>query len=142
MCLVKANGGLAMKSWFGVLFFGASLLMSPLATASWTQGKILRVLAIENDGWFVDMDPASQTGGATPACAAGAGGGASAFRYVVKASSAGGKAMIASLLAAFHTDKTVYIVGRGEFPGNFPGPGEICNVWNNTETVNYVSVFK
>lgn len=125
-----------MKMPFNAILMSVAMLMPSVAAASVYNGKIARILAVEGDAFLVYVESAPI--GTVPAC--GATGTTTLKRYAVQASSPGGRATIASLMLAFSMDKTVFIAGRGEFP-SIPAD-QMCNVYPDTETLNYVDIAK
>ena len=95
--------------------------MPPSAFAGSVSGaKIISVLAAEADAFFITVNLPNV---GSPGCAVVPG------RWVVRTSTASGKAMIATALSAMALNQTVYIYGKG-----------VCEVWGDTETINYLIV--
>jgi hypothetical protein len=59
--------------------------------------------------------------------------------FVLDASTAGGRVLANTILAAQVTKAKVTIAGRGQWPIQYPGP-QASNVWGGIETVNYVDL--
>jgi len=63
--------------------------------------------------------------------------GAANPRFAIDPSTPGGKAILATVFFAQAMGRKVDIVGRGEFPQNFTN---FCNVWPDTESINYIDL--
>jgi hypothetical protein len=101
------------------------LMLYPFVTAwstttSW--GNIRNVLYMNNGSVIFDHDGVRS--GALPPCAQGL-----PTRWVTNASLPGGKLQASALMAAKALNKKIYVIGTGA-----------CEIWGDTETVNYFSV--
>ena len=108
-------------------------LISSVAQASEVTGKITKIAPLnDQDVWYVYFETSTIVG-TPPACAAAT---VSLKRYGVKTSTTTGKAIIASLLVAFQSGKTVNVAGRG----NFGTAATFCDAAGDAETIYYAVI--
>jgi hypothetical protein len=99
----------------------SSLSQAILATSY--SGKIISILPHSADVYFVYVDVSKKTG-TPPECAK-----TQLNRYSIKASTPGGKALIATSIAARLSGSTVHIHGRNT-----------CSSWGDTEHIEFYSM--
>jgi hypothetical protein len=119
---------ISVKQYF---IFIVSMIACQLSLAGGIDGaKITGVITGESDIVFVVFDRDISN---LPSCAT------ENRRMSIKPSTPGGKAALASALAAMATKQTVSARGRGSFSANFSAT-QMCEFWGGVEVLNYLWV--
>lgn len=107
----------------------ALVLVAQSGNASKVNGKISKIVGVAGDAWFVYFSVPAPTGNVPPCATQTVKDPGWGIRYTVKASTPGGKAMIASFLMAAAKGQQVWVAGA-----------ETCDVWPDTESIGHMAI--